>query len=175
MNHIEIRNKLPSWFAVRVKSRHEAVVERQLLKKHVEVFSPTVNKLRNWKDRKKMVKFPLFPGYVFVNVPIRNDDFYNVLKTIGVVEFLKFNNKEAVVPDKEILDIRKMVESGEEIDVYPYLKEGMRVRVKRGPLAGVEGVLEKKHSGHMLLASIEVLNRSVAVNILAEDIEIIDN
>ena len=165
-------NGVPYWFTVRVKSRHEAKVEQKLVKKKIEVFSPMYDKLRQWKDRKKKVKFPLFPGYLFVHVPIIDNDFYRVLKTIGVVDFVRFNFKEpAIIPDKEIMDIKQMVNSEKEIDVFPYLKEGTRVRVKRGSLTGVEGVLERKENGHMLLVSVKLLNRSVAVKILAEDVE----
>jgi transcriptional antiterminator NusG len=162
------------WFPIRVKSRHEVVVEQQLYKKNIEVFSPMYTKKRQWKDRKKNVRFPLFPGYVFVHIPSKKTDlFYAVLKTIGVVDFLRFDTSDpSPVPDKEINDIMQMVQSGQHLDVFPYLKEGMRVRVKRGQLKGVEGILEKKITGqHMIIVTIELLNRSIAVSIDAGDVE----
>src|SRR5512147_949641 len=73
------------WYALWVKSRHEFVTERELDRKGIETFLPTVSKVRQWKDRKKLVDFPLFPGYLFVRVTPRADEFLNVVTTQGSV------------------------------------------------------------------------------------------
>ena len=165
---------LLEWFPIRVRARHEVVVEVQLLKKNIEVFSPMYTKLSQWKDRKKNVRFPLFPGYIFVHIPPKKTElYYSILRTVGVVDFLRFDTSDPLpVPDKEINDIKQMIQSGEELDVFPYLKKGMKVRVRRGKLEGVEGVLEEKVKGkHQLIVTVELLNRSIAVRIAAEDVE----
>ncbi len=161
-----------SWYALYVKSRHEFVAQGELSRKGINTYLPAVKKARQWKDRKKFVEFPLFPGYCFVNIKPSPEDFVSVLKTRGVVTLLssKPGCPTPVAPE-EINSLRLLVESGKDFDIFPHLKEGARVRVKRGPLKGAEGVLEKKEDQYMLLVSIKLLGRSVGVNIYADDIE----
>ena len=162
------------WYAVHVRSRHEFQVHDRLKLKGVETFLPTVERLRRWKDRKKMVTFPLFPGYLFVHITRSPSDILNVLKVQGVVRLLSTRPGEPEpVPDDQIQSLMRLVESREELDPYPYLKEGQRVRIRRGPLAGVEGILVEKLDKHLLVLSVDVLRQGVAVKINAYDVETI--
>lgn len=160
------------WYVVYVKSRHEFVVYDELERKDIAAFLPSARKTSQWKDRKKAIDHPLFPGYVFVQVPARPGSFLEVLKTRGVVSFITLEPgmPTPVVPE-EIDSLRLMVGSGGEIDIYPHLKEGMRVRVKRGPLENAEGILWKKDDEYRFSINVELLGRSVAVRISAGDIE----
>ncbi|MCL4490492.1 MAG: UpxY family transcription antiterminator [Nitrospirae bacterium] len=161
-----------NWYALYVKSRHEFVTQGELVRKGISTYLPAVKKSRQWKDRKKFVDFPLFPGYCFVHIKPDPEDFISVLKTRGVVTLLSAKpGCPTPVSPEEINSLRLLVESGREFDIYPHLKEGARVRVKRGPLKGAEGTLEKKEEQYMLLVSIKLLGRSVGVNICADDIE----
>ena len=162
----------PEWYAVHVRSRHEAQVYDRLSMKGVEAFLPTVERLRRWKDRKKLIAFPLFPGYLFVRTTKKADNLLSVLKVTGVVRILcSIPGEPDPIPDEQILSLKKLVENREELDPYPYLAEGQAVRIKRGPLAGVEGMLIKKPDKHILILSVDVLRQGVALTINASDVE----
>jgi transcription elongation factor/antiterminator RfaH len=160
------------WYAVYVKSRHEFRVHELLTKAHIETFLPTVEMLRRWKDRKKLVTFPLFPGYLFVYIQKSKDDILSVLKTHGVVRFVSAEpGKPSAVPEVQIESLKKLVDSKIPLEPYPYLKEGQRVRIKSGSLAGVEGILEKRKGQHMLVLSVDILRQGASLKIEAFDVE----
>jgi len=160
------------WFAIYVRSRHEFRVRELLTRAGIEAFLPTVDRLRRWKDRKKIVTFALFPGYVFVHIPPSREAMLAVLKTFGVVQFLKMTpNEPAVVPDVQIESLQKLVASKEAIEPYPYLREGQRVRIRSGPLAGVEGILKQRRGQHILVLTVDVLQQGASVRIEALDVE----
>jgi len=160
------------WFALYVKSRHEFVTNSELNKKGIETFLPSVKKWRQWKDRKKLIDFPIFPGYLFVHVYPNPETFVDVLKTRGAVTLISSESgyPTPVLPE-EIQSLKLLIESGNELDIYPYLKEGTWIRVKRGPLKGAEGILSKKEEQYMFLVNIKLLGRSVGMMIHADDIE----
>ena len=160
------------WYAVYVKSRHEFRVHEQLTGTHIETFLPTVERLRRWKDRKKLVTFPLFSGYLFVHIPKNKDDMLAVLKTHGVVRFLSIKpGKPEPVPDIQITSLKKLVENKVDLDPYPYLTEGQRVRIKSGPLAGVEGILKERRGYQILVLSVDILQQGASVRVEALDVE----
>jgi transcription termination/antitermination protein NusG len=161
-----------NWYGLYVRPRHEFVVHDELCRKGVETFLPAVTKLRQWKDRKKQVAFPLFPGYLFVNVVPGPEEFSRVIKTRGTVSFISLerSNPTPALPE-EINALKIMMESGAKIDIYPELKEGTPVRVKRGIFQGAEGVLEKKDDQDMFMVGIKLLGRSVGVQIHPDDVE----
>ena len=161
-----------NWYAVYVRSRHEFKVFNRLTESGIEVFLPVVERLNRWKDRKKLVSFPLFAGYLFVHISKNYNEILSVLKTHGVVRFLGIVPGEPeVVPDEQIASLKKIVESKGEIDPYPYLKEGQQVRIKKGPLAGVEGILVEKTGQHRLVLSVDILRQGVSIKIDTSDVE----
>jgi len=128
--------------------------------------------LQQWKDRKKFVEFPLFSGYLFVHVQHDSAAFLNVLKTRGVVTFISSTpGNPSTVAVEEIQSLKLLLESGEELDVYPNLKEGELIRVKRGPLKGAEGILSVKENQYQFLVNIHLLGRSVVVKMYADELE----
>lgn len=158
--------------ALRVKSRHEFITNAELARKGIETFLPTITKLRQWKDRKKMVEFPLFSGYLFVHSPVDPDARVAVLKARGAVNIISYGGgSPAVVSDDEINALRLIMESGQQIDIYPHLHEGDRIRVTKGALKGAEGMLISKESNHVFVVNVEILSRSVGVKILADEVE----
>ncbi|MDH4231477.1 MAG: UpxY family transcription antiterminator [Nitrospirota bacterium] len=166
----ETKNK--NWYVLYVKSRHEFVANNELTKKDIVTFLPSVRRLRQWKDRKKWVDFPLFPGYLFINIQPHPENIVSVLKTRGAINLLSAQpGQPTPVSFEEISALQLLIESGRDIDIYPELKEGTRVRVKRGPLCGAEGTLETKHDQYMFLVNIELLGRSIGVRMYADDIE----
>lgn len=163
---------MKNWYVLYVKSRHEFVANNELIKKDVATFLPSVRRLRQWKDRKKWVDFPLFPGYLFVHIQPRPESLVSVLKTRGVLNLLSAEpGYPTPVSPEEISSLQVLIESGRDIDIYPGLKEGTRVRVRRGPLQGAEGTLERRHDQYMFLVNLELLGRSVGVKMYADDIE----
>lgn len=160
------------WYAVHVRSRHEFKVQKNLNLKGIEAFLPTVERISKWKDRDKIVAFPLFPGYLFINIPKTSHAILTALKTKDIVKLLgSVPGKPAPIPDVQIAFLRKLIENKKDLDPYPYLKEGQLVRIKKGPLAGVEGILTEKLGKHMLVLSIDVLRQGVALKISASDVE----
>jgi transcription antitermination factor NusG len=160
------------WYAVHVRSRHEFKVLDRLTRAGIDVFLPVVERLNKWKDRKKLVSFPLFPGYLFVHIHKIYDTMLAILKTPGVVRFIGIIPGEPEpVPNEQIDSLKRLVESKENLDPYPYLKEGQRVRIKKGPLAGVEGILTEKAGQHLLVLSVDILRQGVSIKIDASDVE----
>jgi transcription antitermination factor NusG len=161
-----------NWYALYVRSRHEFITQGELVKKDVETFLPVVRKLRQWKDRKKWIDFPLFPGYLFIRLQPDPEKFLGVLRTVGVVNLLSaLPGHPTPVSPEEIQSLRLLLDSGKNYDVYPHLKEGTPVRITRGPLRGAEGTLAKKDDEFMFLINVEILGRSVGVKIYADDME----
>ncbi|MDA8173553.1 MAG: UpxY family transcription antiterminator [Nitrospiraceae bacterium] len=162
-----------NWYAAYVKSRHEFVAQSELGRKGVQTFLPTIKKLNQWKDRKKLVEFPLFPGYLFVNVPSYPSEFVNVLKTRGVVSILASGLDGPVpVPQDEIESLKIMLTSGGDgVNVYPHLKSGALVRVKRGPLKGARGAVMNSEGEHIFVVNIDILGRSIGIKVYANDLE----
>lgn len=165
-------NHSKHWYAIAVKPKHEFKVFEKLQCSNIESFLPTIERLRQWKDRKKLVAFPLFPNYVFVRLYSNYENVLNVLKIKGVIRFLGvIQGNPEVIPDIQIESLQKLLENKQDIDVYPYLKEGQKVIVNNGPLAGIEGILTKKDSQqHVLVISIDLLGQSVGLKIDASDI-----
>ncbi len=160
------------WHVIYVKSRHEFVTASELTRKGIETYLPAVRKVSQWKDRKKLIDYPLFPGYVFVRVPLYPGAFLEVLKTRGVVTFISLDaGTPTPVSSEEIETLQILMKSNRHVDVFPELKEGMRIRIKNGPLKGAEGFLSKKEEDLMFLVNIELLGRSVAVRVIPQDIE----
>ena len=160
------------WYALYVKSRHEFITHGGLLRKGIKTYLPSIKRMQQWKDRKKCVEFPLFPGYLFVCVDPTPEEFLNVLRTRGAVNLVSMEpGSPTPVAPEEIDSLRILLESGEDFDIYPHLKEGMRVRLKRGPLKGALGILEGKKDKYTFLVGIELLGRSIGVKICADDIE----
>jgi transcriptional antiterminator NusG len=165
-------NPHPEWYAIHVRSRHEFQVHDRLVAKGMEAFLPAVERLRKWKDRKKLIPFPLFPGYVFVHTTKESHNLLNVLKVKGVVRMLcTIPGQPDPIPDDQIDSLKKLIENKEALDPYPYLNKGQRVRIRKGPLAGVEGILVEKLDKHILVLSVDVLRQGVALTINAMDVE----
>src|SRR5262245_11854046 len=158
------------WFAVYTRPRHEKKVAQQLSNKGIDVFLPLRVAISNWKDRRKEVHFPLFTGYVFVHIVL--EDRLSVLRIPGVVQFVSSEGKPVPIPDSQIEAVRQLVNSGLKYDPYPYVKEGMRVRIRNGPLKGVEGIVVAKRKKHLLVLSVDLIQQSASLEIDIKDTEV---
>jgi transcription termination/antitermination protein NusG len=157
------------WFAIWTRSRHEQVVREQLAMREIEAFLPTIPKWSRWKDRKKKIDWPLFPGYCFARFDPGNT--LAVLKCTGVVNIVSFEGKPAPIPDYELDSIRLLVGSDIQYDPCPLLKEGAMVEVSGGPLKGVVGRLVRKDAARArLVLSVDLIGQGVSVEVDAADV-----
>ena len=158
----------PAWYAVWTRSRHEQVVREQLERKGLEAFLPTITKWSRWKDRKKQIDWPLFPGYCFAR--FSGNDRLPVLKCTGVVNIVSFDGDIVAIPEHEIEGIRRLVESELQFDPCPLIREGMMVEVTHGPLKGVVGRLVRKGAHARLVLSVDLIGQAVSVEVDASDV-----
>jgi transcription antitermination factor NusG len=157
------------WYAAHVCSRHEKQVLLQLQERRVDCFLPVYRSMRRWKDRRKELELVLFPGYVFVHLDLK--DRLRVLQLPSVVRFVSFNAQPAALPDSEIETLSRGLASGIRAEPHPYLKVGQRVRVRFGPLSGAQGILVRRKDKFRVVLSIDIIMRSVAVEVDEADIE----
>jgi transcription antitermination factor NusG len=157
------------WWALYTRHQHEKTVAEMLSAKGFEVFLPVYESIRRWKDRSKMLTLPLFPCYVFVRGGLNRR--LQVVTTPGVHMILFRGERVAIIPESEIEAIRKAVEGPFRIEPHPFLKCGERVRVTRGSLEGVEGILVRKKNLYRLVLSVDMMAQSVSLEIDAADVE----
>jgi transcription antitermination factor NusG len=156
-------NQIPRWYAIHTRYQNEQTVAKSLLNKGFSVFLPTYNSLHRWSDRKKLVTLPLFPGYLFFADEISR--WIQILSTPGVNAIIKIGNAPAEIPNDEIVAIRRVVESTLYVEPHPFLSNGDLVRIKSGPLEGLEGIVSRKKDALRLVLSIRILGQSAAVEI----------
>ncbi len=160
---------LPRWYAVQTCANHEKRVLEQLGQRTVEAYLPLYESVRRWKDRRMRLELPLFPGYVFVHLELR--DRLRVLQTPSVVRLVGFGGQPAALPDQEIEALRHGLTHKLRLEPHPYLKVGNRVRVRTGPLQGLEGILVRKKNGSRFVISMDLIMRSVAAEIDVAELE----
>lgn len=159
------------WYAIRTRSRHEKVVERQLQGQGIDVFSPFINQIRQWSDRRKVVETPLFAGYAFVRIAPTPEERIRVLKAQGVVEIVGGQGHGIPIPTEQIEAVRAVVAGNLPIAQHVFLKVGQRVRVRGGSLDGVEGILVAQNRSRNLIISVEPIQRSFSIRIEGYEVE----
>lgn len=153
----------PLWYVVYTNANHEKRVTHQLESRSVEHFLPLYESGRRWKDRRVRLHMPLFPGYVFVKLALR--DQLQILQIPGVVRLVSFNGHPTSLPQEDIEAIRNCLDRGHQVEPHPYLRAGRRVRVMSGPLRGLEGIILRRKNKTRFVLSFELILRSVAVEI----------
>jgi transcription antitermination factor NusG len=156
---------LNRWYALTVAPRHEFRVRDGLASlDEVEAFLPTYQDKRLWSDRTKVIDVPMFAGYVFARfdpTPLR----IPVLRVSGVKAIVGAGSEPLALADAEIESVRALMASGFPVQQWPFLRPGQKVRVEHGPLRGTEGVIVSQKDTWMMVVSIELLQRSVAVEL----------
>lgn len=165
----EVGEVASQWYAVTVCPRHEKVVKLHLEMRGFTSFLPVYRSVRRWKDRRQELDMVLFPGYVFVSLDISNR--LRVLDAPRVLRFVTFQGHPAPIHDAELRSLASGVVHGSKIEPHPFLHRGKRVRVVRGPLANVEGILIRRKERFRLVLSIELIMRSVMVDVDEADVE----
>jgi len=158
----------PRWYAVYTCANHEKHVAAEIAARGAEHFLPVYRSVRRWKDRRVTLDLPLFPGYVFVRLPLR--DKLRILQVPSVVHFVSFNGLPAALPDDEVEALRSGLGHGLHAEPHPFLTVGRRVRITGGPFAGLEGILKRRKSGARVVVSMDLIQRSIAVDVDVADI-----
>lgn len=156
------------WHVVYTRSRAEKKVNDELFRQNIECYLPLQKKLRQWKDRKKWVEFPLMSGYCFVNITRREYDF--VLQTDNVVCYVTFEGKAAVIPEYQIEALRKMTKQYDfEVNVTTEnFEPGQTVEIIAGPMIGLRGELIKARGKNKFIIRLDQLKSAVVIEIPAE-------
>jgi transcription termination/antitermination protein NusG len=157
------------WYAIGTRARHEQVARNQLVSKHIETFLPTVTRWSRWKDRRKQVAWPLFPGYCFARFDLA--DRQSVLTCQGVAGIVSFDGQPVPVPEVEINSVRLLIAGPLAFDPCPLLTEGAPVMISAGPLQGVVGRLLSKDFHHAtVVLSVGLIAQALRVEVHAADI-----
>jgi transcription antitermination factor NusG len=151
------------WYAVHTWSRHEKSVSEQLRGKQIETFLPLYHSSKRWKNGQMGGYLPLFPGYLFVRIDIQ--DQLPVLQTSGVAKFIGFGRMPVALPPHEIAQLEAAVAKGTNVSPHPFLKVGSRVQITDGPLSGLTGILTRDKQGPRVILSVELLSRSISVEL----------
>jgi len=159
----------PQWYALYTSARHEKSVAQQIERRRVACFLPLYRSVRRWKDRRKELELALFPGYVFVHMPLSNK--LRVLEVPGVVRFVSFDGRPAALPAEEIEALRSRLSGSAKVEPHPYLRAGRRVRVHSGPFQGLEGIILRRKDRCRMIFSIDLIQRSLAIEIDEADLE----
>jgi transcription antitermination factor NusG len=157
------------WYAAYTSANHEKRVAEQLARKSVEHFLPLYGAVRRWKDRRVELQLPLFPGYIFVQIALK--DRLDVLKVPGVVRLIGFNSAPTPIPKEQVEGLRHALQQGLRAEPHPYLDAGREVRIKAGPLAGWKGVVVRRKGDFRVVLSAELLQRSIIMDVEASSLE----
>jgi transcription antitermination factor NusG len=159
----------PHWYALYTCANHEKKVAREVSRRGVESFLPLYQTTRRWSDRRVQIEMPLFPGYVFVHLALC--DRLKVLQVPGVVRLVGFGGLPTALPHEQLNALRAGL-NGVRAEPHPFLTVGKRVRIKRGPLAGMSGILLRRKGCLRVVLSIDLIMRSVMVDVDVADIEV---
>ena len=153
-----------SWYAIYVRSRHEKSVHAELQQKGIESSLPLTIVTRQWSDRRKKVEVPLFRGYVFVKIDIKNEKL-PVLTTTGVVKFVTFNNLTVPIPEDQMYWLQQMIASDLLLSQEQDFPIGTEIDVMFGPLKGLRGRVKQKNSETRLVVWFDAIMQGVSVEI----------
>ena len=151
------------WYALQVRPRFEKAIASALLNKGYEGFLPLYRCKRRWSDRIKELQVPFFSGYLFCRLDINKR--LPVLTTPGVTKIVGIGKEPHPVEETEIDALQATVISGLQVEPRSYLNVGQKVRIERGPLSGIEGILTSLKGFHRLVVSVHLLQRSISVDI----------
>jgi len=159
-----------AWYALYTRSRHEKKLLSELSDRSIDVFLPMREVLSRWKDRKKRIWLPMFPGYIFVHQVDTPENRFRVLNVPGAVRFVGHEGHADRIPDDQIDAVRRFLETKIAIDPYPYIRVGQRVEIIAGPLKGIQGILIQKKGRFRFVLRVDLIRQAVSIEIDASDI-----
>jgi transcription antitermination factor NusG len=157
------------WYALSLRSRYEKKSYELLCEKGVDAYLPLIEEVHVWSDRKKKVLEPLFRGYMFVRTDLRNR--VEILLTDGVVRFVSIGNHLTAIPENQMEWVRLASREPSKVRREPYLTMGERVRVKEGPLQGVEGVIVRVKASCRIVLAVGCVAQAFSVDVAPEAVE----
>jgi transcription termination/antitermination protein NusG len=157
------------WVAVQVRPRHELIVAQLLRYKGYEEFVPTYRSKRQWSDRCKELELPLFTGYIFCK--LKSDLGISVMSTPGIIRIVGTKKEIAQIDDREIEALQSAVKGRFPVRPCQFLNSGDKIFIKDGAMAGVEGIIVRHKTGNRLVLSVQLLQRSVEVEIYGAQVE----
>jgi transcription termination/antitermination protein NusG len=158
----------PRWYALYTCANHEKKASKEISRRGVESFLPVYKTTRRWSDRRVQIEMPLFASYVFVHLALC--DRLKVLQVPGVVRLVGFGGLPTALPDEQMDTLRAGLD-GVHAQPCPFLTVGKRVRIKRGPLAGMQGILLRRKGKCRLVISVDVIQKAMAVDVDIVDVE----
>ena len=158
------------WFAIHTRSRHEKKVAEELQQRGIISFMPVVRQVRRWSDRKKVIDFPLFSCYVFVQIAPTPAARVAVLSSYGVLGFVGPHHGTPI-PAEQVESIRTLVLSDVHLTPESFIRVGQRVRIRGGALDGVEGILSGRGNDQKLIVSVDTIQRSISVSLEGYEVE----
>lgn len=158
----------PHWCAAYTVARHEKAVADQLTRRSLESFLPLYRSVHYWNKRRACVDLPLFPSYLFLRISAAER--LRALEVPGVVHIVSVRGAPVVVPNEDIETMRLALQLRRS-EPYPYLAPGQRIRIKAGPLQGLEGTIVRHNSQTRIIVSVDFIQRSTSVELLPEDLE----
>jgi transcription antitermination factor NusG len=162
-----------NWYAVHTRSNYEQRIGAELVRKGFECYVPVFREVHQWKDRRKMVEVPVFRSYVFGRFSDTNQSRQAVLRCDGAVRILGSGNTITPIPEREIETLQGMLKkAASRCLAHPLLQEGAWVRVKRGPLKDLEGLLVRVKNQTRLVISIALLSQAVSAEVDAGDVQL---
>jgi transcription antitermination factor NusG len=153
----------PRWYAVYTWARHEKKVAQHFEVRGITYFLPLYTSLHKWNKKTAKVSAPLFPGYIFVQSLQHTR--YNPLSVPGVVHFVGTVKAPTEIPAEEMELLQKAILTGFQVEPYPYLAPGNRVRIVTGPMSGITGTIQRTSAGCRVIISVDMIMRSVAVEV----------
>lgn len=159
------------WYAVQTRPRHEKVAANHLRIFGVETFLPLCPQIRSWSDRKKIVEFPLFPGYLFVAIPWFSPARIRVFEASGAIGFVGPRKQATPIPPEQIEALRCLISARAEYRPHHYVNVGQRVRIRDGALRGLQGILVSISNDQSLIVSVDLIRRSVAIHLRGYEVE----
>jgi transcription antitermination factor NusG len=159
------------WFAVYVRSRHEARVAKHFKDREIEYFLPLYKEERKWSDRKVEIELPLFPGYLFVRMRRTLETLLRVVEVPGVITIVGRGSSPEALEDAEIELMRNIVMNPHQAKPHKFMKAGDRVKITRGPLQGAEGFLVREKGKDRVVLTIGTIERSMSVEVDADAVQ----
>lgn len=159
------------WYAVQTRPRHEKVAANHLQIFGIQTFLPLCPQIRSWSDRKKIIDFPLFPGYLFVAIPWFSQARARVFEASGAIGFVGPRNRATPIPPEQIEALRCLTGARAEYRPHHYVNVGQRVRIRGGALQGLQGILVSISNDQSLIVSVDLIRRSVAIHLKGYEVE----
>ena len=164
------------WYAVWTRSQHEAIAGEELAFKGYEIFLPLQVKLSRRKDRKKILKTPLFPGYLFINTEMNTENYIRIVRSRGVVQVLGYHMGTAkAIQDHEIASIKTILDGNIPLQRHPFIPEGASVLVVNGPMKGVMGILRQYRGKRHIIVQVQLLKQAVSCEMELGDVELLES